>query len=48
MTTGAMCVICGKEATKGSYQHPYCEKHFKENFRNINEYVRFMEKTHGW
>ena len=45
-TTGAMCVKCGKEATEGSYKHPYCKKCFKEEFKNYEEYAEFMRRTH--
>ena len=46
---GAVCVVCGGEGTKGSYQHPYCEMCFSKCFHdNYDNYKIFMAKTHGW
>jgi len=42
------CVACGKQATRGSLKHPYCERCFKKVFKgNHNAYMAFLEATHG-
>jgi len=47
MKIGAMCVGCGEEATRGSLQHPYCEKCFKKVFNNDKKkYMDFLLRTH--
>lgn len=44
---GFMCVECGGNATKGSMQHPYCKKCFKEIFNNdYHKYANFLARTH--
>jgi endogenous inhibitor of DNA gyrase (YacG/DUF329 family) len=45
---GLRCVKCGKDANKGSMQHPYCEKCFKIVFNNdYNKYSNFMNGKHN-
>ena len=43
---GIICVDCGKEATKGSYKHPYCKSCFEERFDSYVEYSNFLNTTH--
>ncbi len=44
-----MCVKCGKEASEGSYKHPYCKKHFKEVWNNDHQkFLEWLGKTHNW
>lgn len=41
---GCKCVRCDKRATEGSAKHPYCKKHFKEEWNNdYNAYSKFLE-----
>ncbi len=45
--TGLICVKCGGEATEGSMKHPYCKKHFKEEWNNNNnKYSKFLSTIH--
>lgn len=38
-----ICVNCGKFATKGILQKPYCKKCFKKIFKNEKEYFMTLE-----
>ena len=39
--TGFNCVECGKQATEGSMNHPYCENDFKKVFDN--DYAKYTK-----
>lgn len=43
-----MCVECGKQATEGSMNHPYCEKCFQKVFKgDYYKYIKFLKRTYG-
>lgn len=45
---GVICVNCGENATKGSIQHPYCKKCFKNIFNDDHEkYFKVLGDTHN-
>jgi len=42
-----ICVGCGKEATEGSYKHPYCKECFKRVWNNdYDKYMDWLHKEH--
>lgn len=45
-----ICCGCGKTVrvkdAKGSMKHPYCKKCYKKRFKNDEEYIRFLKRTH--
>lgn len=47
-SSGACCVNCGEEATKGSYKHPYCKECFEKKFGNdYDKYERELRLHHN-
>lgn len=45
-----ICASCGKkiegDEVKGSMKHPFCINCFNYRFKNDDEYIKFLERTH--